>query len=151
MQRAASQLHTLIEPVVTQLGYEFVGVEFTGSNRGLLRVYIDQEAGITVDDCSKVSYQVSGLLDVEDPISGQYSLEVSSPGLDRPLFKSEDYDRFSGQQASIRLYAPVEGQRKFKGVIRGIRDNQVVLMTEENAELQFSLDQIEKARLVPDY
>ena len=150
MPRESAELRTLIEPAVAALGFELVGVEYKSGRHGLLRVYIDSEDGVTVDDCQAVSHQVSGLLDVEDPIPGQYSLEVSSPGLDRPLFRAADFQRFAGQEVRVRLVAPVEGRRKFRGLLVGMRDDRVVVRVEEQ-ELVVSLDEIDEARLVPDY
>ena len=120
------------------------------ARRGVLRIYIDSADGIGVDDCQAVSHQVSGILEVEDPIRGQYSLEVSSPGLDRPLYQARDFERFAGHQVTIRLLAPVNGQRKFKGMLGGMRDGQVVIEMDEE-ELVVALDEIDQARLVPDY
>jgi len=119
----------LLEPGIRSLGYELVGVEYQtgGKGGGLLRVYIDKDEGISADDCQKVSYQVSGVLDVEDPIAGHYTLEVSSPGLDRLLFKPEDFERFAGQLVKLRVIYPIEGQRKFKGRLLGLRDTNVVI------------------------
>ncbi len=152
MKQDPLHIGDMLEPGIRSLGYELVGVEFQtgGKGGGLLRVYIDSEAGISADDCSKVSYQVSGLLDVEDPIPGHYTLEVSSPGLDRLLFRPEDFNRFAGQLVKLRLAYPVEGQRKFKGRLTGLRGENVVIVQDD---LEFSLpfDQIEQARLVPEY
>jgi ribosome maturation factor RimP len=150
MPHESVELRELIEPAVTALGFELVGVEFIHGKSGLLRVYIDHPEGINVDDCQAVSHQVSGVLDVEDPIRGQYTLEVSSPGLDRPLFRERDFERFAGNQVDIRLLAPVNGRRKFKGVLGGLRDGQVVLQMDDE-ELVVALDEIDRARLVPDY
>ena len=150
MARESAELRKLIEPAVTVLGYELVGVEFIHGKSGLLRVYIDHDDGIGVDDCKAVSYQVSGLLDVEDPIRGQYTLEVSSPGLDRPLFQARDYERFAGQQVKLRLSVPVAGRRRFKGTLLGLRDQQVVVKMDDE-ELLVPLHEIDQARLVPDY
>lgn len=150
MSRESVELRALIEPAVTALGYELVGVEFIPGKSGLLRVYIDHDKGIGVDDCRAVSHQVSGILDVEDPIRGRYALEVSSPGLDRPLFQARDFDRFAGSEVSLRLLAPVNGRRKFKGVLDGLRDGQVVVKMNDE-ELVVALDEIDQARLVPDY
>lgn len=147
MPREPVELRNLIEPAVTALGYELVGVELS---RGLLRVYIDHAEGIGVDDCQAVSYQVSGVLDVEDPISGQYSLEVSSPGLDRPLFKAGDFARFAGEQVAVKLTVPFEGRRKYKGLLVGLVDEQVIVNA-EGQEFSFPLDQIDQAKLVPNY
>lgn len=150
MARESAELRKLIEPAVTALGFELVGVEFIHGKSGLLRVYIDHEDGIGVDDCKSVSYQVSGLLDVEDPIRGQYTLEVSSPGLDRPLFQARDYERFVGHEVKLRLSVPVGGRRRFKGTLVGLRDEQVVVKMDDE-ELVVPLHEIDQARLVPDY
>jgi ribosome maturation factor RimP len=142
----------LLEPAVQALGYELVGVEYHsgGPGGGLLRVYIDNAQGITVDDCQTVSYQVSGLLDVEDPIPGNYTLEVSSPGLDRLLFKPGDYERFAGSLIKLRLGYPLEGRRKYKGRLRRIEDG-IVVIEQDGVEVSLPFDQIEQARLVPEY
>ena len=150
MPHESVELRELIEPAVTALGFELVGVEFIHGKSGLLRVYIDHPDGISVDDCQAVSHQVSGVLDVEDPIRGEYTLEGSSPGLDRPLFQARDFERFAGNQVDVRLLAPVNGRRKFKGVLGGLRDGQVVLQMDDE-ELVVALDEIDRARLVPDY
>ena len=150
MPHESVELRELIEPAVTALGFELVGVEFIHGKSGLLRVYIDHPEGISVDDCQAVSHQVSGVLDVEDPIRGQYTLEVSSPGLDRPLFRERDFERFAGREVDLRLLAPVDGRRRFKGLLGGLRDGQVVVQMDDE-ELVVALDEIDRARLVPDY
>jgi ribosome maturation factor RimP len=150
MPRESAELRRLLEPAVTTLGFELVGVEFIPGRRSVLRLYIDSEDGVTVDDCQQVSHQVSGLLDVEDPIPGQYALEISSPGLDRPLFRASDFERFAGQEVRLRLTVPREGRRKFRGRLVGLRDGRVVVRVEE-LELVVALDDIDEARLVPDY
>ena len=152
MKQDPLHIGDMLEPGIRSLGYELVGVEFQtgGKGGGLLRVYIDSENGISADDCQKVSYQVSGLLDVEDPIPGHYTLEVSSPGLDRLLFRAEDFDRFAGQLVKLRLVYPMEGQRRFKGRLTGMRGENVVIV-EDDTEISLPFDQIEQARLVPEY
>jgi ribosome maturation factor RimP len=152
MKQDPLHIGDMLEPGIRSLGYELVGVEFQtgGKGGGLLRVYIDSEAGISADDCQKVSYQISGVLDVEDPIPGHYTLEVSSPGLDRLLFRPEDFDRFAGQLVKLRLAYPLEGQRKFKGRLTGMRGENVVIK-EDDMEISLPFDQIEQARLVPEY
>ncbi len=150
MPRESVELRKLVEPAITALGYELVGVEYFQGKTGVLRIYIDSDEGIGVDDCSAVSHQVSGILEVEDPIRGQYSLEVSSPGLDRPLFQARDFVRFAGHQVTLRLLVPVGGKRKFKGVLGGLRDGQVVVEMDEE-ELVVAVEDIDQARLVPDY
>jgi len=145
------KLTNLLRPLVEDLGYEFVGLEH-GSNpkNPVLVIYIDAEDGIAVEDCEKVSREVAALLDVEDPIPGRYNLEVSSPGLDRPLFTLEQFEQFAGETARISLYAPQEGQRKFKGKILGTEGDQVKLALDD-AEVLLEMGNVAKARLVPDY
>jgi len=147
----SDKLNTLLQPLVEDLGYEFVGLEYHNHpKQSVLRVYIDAEAGIGLEDCERVSREVAALLDVEDPISGHYNLEISSPGLDRPLFTLEQFGRFTGEEAALTLFAPVDGRRKFKGRILGIADGQVRL-EQDGAEVALVFDNIAKARLVPDY
>ena len=145
-------LAQLFEPVIESMGYELVGVEYQGGSTGggLLRVYIDSEDGISADDCQKVSYQVSGVLDVEDPIPGHYTLEISSPGLDRMLFRPEDFERFAGQLVKLRAASPVDGRRNFKGRLVGMRDGQVVI-EQDDGEVSLAYEQVDQARLVPEY
>ena len=134
------------------MGYELVGCELLPQGKQVLfRIYIDAPGGVTVDDCSKVSYQVSAMLDVEDPIQGSYSLEVSSPGIDRPLYELEHYQKYIGKQVKIRLYSPVNQRRQFKGVLQRVQGEDIYLLTDEAKEaikLPFSL--IEKANLIGD-
>jgi ribosome maturation factor RimP len=150
VRHAPANLQAIIEPVVTSLGYELVGAEFLmqGQN-GLLRIYIDAENGIQLNDCQRVSHQLSGVLDVEDAIKGKYQLEVSSPGLDRPLFTAEHFERFQGHKARLKLTVPLEGRRKFKGILRGIKNNQVLLEVDDD-EVTLPLSAIDKANLIPD-
>lgn len=151
MAQAPERLQTVIEPAVAALGYELVGIEFLSQGRhSLLRIYIDNATGITLEDCETVSRQVSAVLDVEDPIQGHYTLEVSSPGLERPLFRPEHYERFAGNEIQLRLKVPVEGRRKFKGRLLGLREGNVALETEAG-ELSFAFADIERAQLVPDW
>ncbi len=150
MAQSTTNLAQLIEPVVTALGYELVAVEHRrGTRSGLLRVYIDSPDGIGVDDCSRVSHQLSGVLDVEEPIAGQYTLEVSSPGLDRLLVKPQDYERFAGQMVKVRLHALLEGRRRLVGMLKGIEQDQVII-EEEGKEWRLALHDIEQTRLVPN-
>lgn len=112
------QLTEMLEPAVSALGYELVGLEFIRAGQNsTLRIYIDHENGITVDDCAEVSHQVSAVMDVEDPITVAYNLEVSSPGLDRPLFKAEHYQKFIGQEVTLVLRMAMQNRRKWKGAI----------------------------------
>ena len=152
MRQDPLQLGKMLEPGIRSMGYELVGIEYQsgGKGGGLLRVYIDSEQGISADDCQMVSYQVSGVLDVEDPIPGHYTLEVSSPGLDRLLFKAEDFTRFAGQLVKLRMTFPVNGQRRFKGRLQGMRDGMVVI-EQDGEEINLPYEQIDQARLVPEY
>lgn len=150
VRQASVEVLQLLRPVVEGLGYEFVGVEYLPQGKhSLLRVYIDQpETGVGVDDCERVSRQVSAVLDVEDPIRGHYTLEVSSPGLDRPLFTPEQFERFVGQAVKLLLSRPVQGRRKMTAQLTAVRDN-VVTVVHEGETLEIDFDNIEKAHLVP--
>lgn len=145
-------LEALLGPALEALGYELVGVEYLSQGRhALLRIYIDSEHGITLEDCERASHQVSGVLDVEDPIAGSYSLEVSSPGLDRPLFRPEHFARFAGKPVRLRLRLPLEGRRKFAGVIEGVRDGRILIRRDEEPQrLELDPDEIERANLIPE-
>lgn len=145
----ATDLEAMLAPVVAEQGCELWGLEyFQQGRRSALRLYIDAEDGITVDDCERVSRQVSAVLDVEDPIAGAYMLEVSSPGMDRPLYRPEQYLRYVGAQIALRLRAPYEGRRKFQGVVRGIEEGDLVLQVGET-EFLLPLEGIDKANVVP--
>ena len=143
-------LQRLLMPGVTALGYELWGVERLPQRRGtLVRVYLDKPQGITIADCEQVSYQVSGILDVESLIAGEYTLEVSSPGEDRPLFTLAHFQRFIGSKAHVRLSTPLQGRRNFTGILKKVEENKVFLL---EGEIEYSLPyhQIEKARLEPE-
>lgn len=152
MAHADSRLTLLARSVVEPMGYELVGVEFfqRGKSGAVLRVYIDHPDGITLDDCTLVSHQLSGVLDVEDPIRGNYDLEVSSPGLDRPLYGVDHYERFKGHRAKVKLVAKLEGQRNFEGVLAGV-DGGSLLLEVEGGTRELPLDMIDSARLVPEF
>jgi len=167
------RFYELLAPSIESVGCELLGVQISrGRQHTVLRVYIDclrsevgqiapgqsdsgqrhgehTGLGITIEDCTRVSHQVSGVLDVEDPIEGEYSLEVSSPGDDRPLFRLEHFKRFIGHTIRARLVVPVDGRRSVTGHIVGIEDGKVVV-EEENVHWQLAMDQISLARLVPD-
>ncbi|NVK43666.1 MAG: ribosome maturation factor RimP [Oceanospirillaceae bacterium] len=144
-------LHELIEPSVTALGFELWGIEYLAQGaHSVLRIYIDSKDGITVDDCAKVSHQVSGVLDVEEPISGHYNLEVSSPGMDRPLFTLEQFAAWAGHQVQLRLRVPFEGRRKFKGLLNGVEGDEVLLVVDKE-EYLLPIDLIDRANIVPQF
>jgi ribosome maturation factor RimP len=151
MNGIEDRLKQLIEPVVEAIGYELVLLEFaSGQSSGVLRIYIDSPGGIDVDDCARVSREISGVLDVEDPIRVPYDLEVSSPGLDRPLTKPVHFERFIGAQASVWLLVPQDGRRKFTGTIVGVEGASVRLLTTQS-EVVLEISEMERARLVPQF
>ena len=142
-------LSALFEPVIQSMGYELVGVEFQGSvQHGTLRVYIDHENGIGVDDCAAISQQISAILDVEEPIQQAYDLEVSSPGLNRPLFKPADYELFTDRLVKIKMAVPVDGRRNFKGVIQGVKQSKIVQVMVDNESYELLINDIAKANLI---
>jgi len=152
MGRISATVTELVDSVVASLGYELVGVEYTPQGKNsILRVFIDSENGIVLEDCERVSRQLSSVLDVEDPIKGQYLLEVSSPGMDRPLFKLADYQRFCGQRAKIRLHDMQDGRRKMKGRIDSVDDEVITLSLDDGEQIQVRFDNIDKANLVPEF
>jgi ribosome maturation factor RimP len=112
-----------------------------------LRIYIEHEDGIAVEDCEKVSRQVSAVFDVEDPISGEYTLEVSSPGIDRPLFTANQFEQYAGSDVSLRMREPVEGRRKFKGLITEVRDG-VIALEVDGLIYDLQHADVEKAHIV---
>lgn len=152
MATITERLTNMLTPAVEALDYELVGTEFIRAGKhSTLRVYIDHADGISVDDCARVSRQVSAILDVEDPINTEYNLEVSSPGMDRPLFTAAHYEQFQGELAQVVLSMPVAGKRKFTGVIRTVTlaDNMVAFgVGEETLEVDVAI--IKKANLVPN-
>lgn len=151
MEPLDSTLSQMTRRVVESMGYELVGVEYLGrgGDRAILRVYIDKEAGITLEDCAEVSHQLSGVLDVEDPIPGRYSLEVSSPGLNRPLVYPEHFERFRGHRVKLRLAEKVEGRRNLEGSLLGLADGLIQLEV-EGRTWEVPLAAVESARLVPE-
>lgn len=152
MGRATDRLTTLIASAVQALGYELVGVEHQSQGKHtVVRVFIDSEHGITLEDCEQASHQISGVLEVEDPIRGQYNLEVSSPGLDRPLFTPEHYARFLGEKVKLRLRQPIEGRRKLAGRIEQVEEGVIRITDDAGETYKLTVDEIEKANLVPDY
>ena len=148
----AEQLTRLFDPVIASLGLELLGVEFVASRgSGLVRVYIDvRDRFVTVEDCEAVSREISGILDVNDPISGQYTLEVSSPGFDRPLFTPAQFERFIGDSAKVSVNLAVNGRRRFQGPIVRVAGETIVI-AQDGVEVAIAHGNIEKAKLVPDF
>lgn len=138
-----------VEPSLEAMGYRLVRVAITSGRRATLQVMAERldEQPMTVDDCAQISHSVSALLDVADPIAGAYLLEVSSPGIDRPLVRTEDYDRFSGFEAKIELSRPIDGRRRFRGRLLGTATGMVRLATEAG-EMELPLDAVARAKLV---
>lgn len=145
------RLQELIEPVVDDLGYELVGVEYLSNPKNrVVRIYVDAEpGGIVVEDCERVSREVSALFDVEEPVPGQYTLEVSSPGIERPLFKGAHFARFAGETAAVQLDVPLNGRRRFKGEIVRADETSVVLNVDGQA-VEMAIADIARAHLAPD-
>ncbi len=143
------QLAKLIEPTIAQLGYELSDLELKLSGRdGIVRVFIDKPEGVDLADCEIVSRQLSALLDVEDPLPGHYTLEVSSPGLDRKLTKPEHFQRFTGETIRVKLRFPVAGRRNFRGALRSADEEKIEVEVDgESHSLQIAT--IESARLIP--
>jgi len=144
-------LADLVAPVAEALGYQLWGVEYLSHGKqSVVRIYIDSPNGIDVDDCAKVSRQVGSVFDVEDPIMGEYTLEVSSPGMDRPLFALEQYRPYVGEQVKIKLRTAFDGRRNFSGRMTAIEgDDVVVAVDDEEYLLPFEL--IDKANIVPGF
>lgn len=145
------QLQELLAPVVTALGYELVGIVrlSQGGHNVLLRVYIDSPVGITLSDCELVSYQVSGVLEVNDPIPGHYTLEVSSPGLDRPLFTLDHFRNEIGHKVRVHLNRPINARRNFTGILQRIQDCNVIIVA-DGTEYSLPYEEIREANIVPE-
>lgn len=147
----AEEIEVLIEAAIVDLGCELWGVQLIQSKHSILRVFIDTESGAGIEECEKVSRQVSQILDVEDPIRSEYTLEVSTPGLDRPLFKLDQFAKYKGEQISLRLRNPYKGQRNFKGLLAGVEGDEVVLRVDDEMEVLLPFEGIEKANVVPQF
>lgn len=149
VSQKVQKLTTMLAPAVAACGFELWGLDFfPQGKRSVLRIYIDGPEGVTVEGCSMVSHQVSGILDVEDPIAGEYTLEVSSPGWDRPLYTLAHYQRFVASEVSLRLVAPINARRRYKGVIQAVTDDAIELSF-ENQVIRIPFAQIDKGNLVP--
>lgn len=150
MHRQHNELIELLEPVVSALGYEMLGIEYFKQKAGsMLRLYIDNDTGITIEDCTRVNHQVIGVLDVHDPIKEKYFLEISSPGLDRPLFTLAQFQRFLGEKVKVKLHEKIEERRKIKGVIKEVEET-AVLISEDGVDYLIPADVIDSAHLVPE-
>jgi len=149
MVSKARQVEELLQPTVEELGFELWGIEYLSQGKHtLLRLYIEAEAGVLIDDCATVSRQVSAVLDVEDPVSGEYTLEVSSPGVDRLLFRLDQYLAYAGEEIELRLRSSFDGRRNFKGILQGVEQDDVVVLVDDH-EFLLPHSSIEKARVRP--
>lgn len=143
------QLQAVLAPVVEAMEFQCWGIEYVSQGRhSVLRVFIEHEQGISVDDCETVSRQLSAVLDVEDPISGEYTLEVSSPGMDRPLFTLEQFAAYVGHRVKIKTRVAVEDRRNFQGVLKGVEDQDVVVQVDQY-EYLLPIESVEKANVIP--
>jgi len=142
------KLTEMLRPAVEEVGKELLGIEYiSAGNNSVLRLFIDHENGIDVDDCAEVSRQVGAILDVEDPISSEFNLEVSSPGLDRPLFDKAHFEAVIGEIIEVKLSMPLNGRRKFKGCLVTV-ENDTLVVTVDNEDYDLVLGNIVKANLV---
>ena len=147
MSRRTAELSEMLEPAITALGYTLWGIEYVPQGKhSLLRIYLDKEGGIDIEDCAQASRQISSILDVEDPISGVYTLEVSSPGIDRVLFNLDQFREYLGWYVQLRLTENFENRRKFAGQLKAIVDDEVVLIIGDE-EYTIPYELIEKANL----
>jgi len=149
LTKQEQRLTELLTPTVEAAGFELLGVEFVSAGRhSTLRLYIDHPEGVNVDNCALVSREVGAILDVEDPIPNEYNLEVSSPGLDRPLFTSEHFAKVVGQKIEVKLAIPQDGRRRFKGALIAIEDDMLVIEV-DGKPYRLLMDNVDKANVVP--
>jgi len=150
MRKIDPVLHERLVQLIVSMGYELVGCEMLPQGQQMVfRIYIDGPKGVTVDDCSRVSRQVSAMMDVEDPFQSRYALEVSSPGIERPLFEIEHYLKYVGKRVKIKLYSPLDQRRQFKGILQRVEGEDIYLLVDDmEQEVKLSYSMIEKANLV---
>ncbi len=142
------ELQAIIEPVAEAMGFEIVRISFGGGGRPILQIMAERPDGtMTVEDCTRLSRELSVVLDVENPVPGEYMLEVSSPGIDRPLTRLKDFERYAGFDAKLELYEPVNGQRRWRGVLAGVENDQIAL-ADQNERHWFGFSEIRKAKLL---
>lgn len=151
MSSIQQQLVDLLEPVADSLGCELWGVDYSSQGRhAMLRIYIDKVGGVALEDCEKVSRQSSSVLDVEDPIKTEYTLEVSSPGMDRPLYKLGHYEQSIGERIQVRLRLPFDGRRRFAGLLKAVENDEIVLEV-DNEEYVLPIESIDRANVTPQF
>ena len=143
------RLASIVTPTIEGLGFELVRLRLMSGKRNILQIMADRpDGGIEVDDCAKISRAVSAVLDVEDPISGEYVLEVSSPGIDRPLTRLKDFEAFAGHEAKLETHELIDGQRRFKGVLQGVEDGEVLIEIAPDTVIGLGFDMLADAKLV---
>jgi len=148
IDKLADKIKKIIEPVINTGGIELYDIEFNRMRgKGLLRVFIEKEGGVTIEDCGRISREIEAVLDVEDPIPFSYVLEVSSPGLDRPLKKLEDFNRYSGNMVRVTTLEPVDNQTFFIGTIDKVENDEISLLLHKNRKVIIPFKNISKARL----
>jgi len=148
VKSSVEKVTQLIKPTVQALDLELWGVEHASQGKySVLRIFIEREAGVTIDDCERVSRQVSAIFDVEEPIAGEYTLEVSSPGMDRLLFTPQQFQRYRGEEVSVRMRTPVDGRRKFKGTLTDVVDD-IIHIQVDGSDFELPHGDIEKANIV---
>lgn len=152
MRKINPVLHERLDKLLRSMGYELVGCELLPLGRQMVfRIYIDGPKGVTLDDCSLASHQISAMMDVEDPIQGRYTLEVSSPGIDRPLFELAHYRKYIGKQVKIRLHSAINQRRQYKGILQRVEGENIFLLIDDlMQEVTLPFSAIEKANLVGD-
>ncbi len=146
-EETRQKLIELIEPIINEEGYELVYLQYVAGRKGQLKIFVDHEKGISIEDCARVSRFVSDLLDHEDPIPRSYTLEVSSPGLERPLTKKEHYIRFKGEKVRVQVSKELEGRKKFSGILKKANENMIVIELVDKNQVKIPYDLIEKANL----
>ena len=150
MEREA-KITELLRPTIAALDFQLWGIEYvTQARHAILRIFIDKEGGVDIEDCERVSRQVSAVLDVEDPVGTAYTLEVSSPGMDRQLFQLEQFKDFVGSLVKIRLRSNYEGRRNFKGRLAGVENDEIILQ-QDGEEYLFPYELLDKAQIVPEF
>lgn len=148
MSSKVDKITSHIEPAIEALGFELWGLELLSQGKhSVLRVFIEKEGGVNMDDCAAVSRQISAVLDVEEPIQGRYNLEVSSPGLNRPLYKESHYRRYIGENLQVKMRMGIDGRRNFKGELLAIDDSALTLRVDDE-EVRLMLSDIDKANLM---
>ncbi len=152
MMVAERVIQNLLRPAIEALGCQLWGVDVqSGARKKLLRIYIDRDVEhVSVDDCERVSRQVASLLDVEDVISGEYTLEVSSPGMDRPLYEVAHFEKYVGEEIVVKLRFPYEKRKNFKGILQGVVGDEIIILVADN-EYLFPIEGIDRANLVPKF